>query len=53
MDEADYRSRLCRLLGNPIVYQLIVPLDSAGSLTPSRLATLTRRKVSTGERSPR
>jgi predicted transcriptional regulator len=34
-------------LGNPVVYQLIVLLDSQGPLTPSRLATLTGRSVST------
>jgi DNA-binding MarR family transcriptional regulator len=48
MEENRYReSRICRLLGNPIVYQVIVLLDSGGPLSPSRLADLTRRKVST------
>ena len=47
MDEKRYReSRLCRLLGNPIVYQLVVLLD-AGPLTPSKLAKLIGRQVST------
>jgi hypothetical protein len=39
MDEVDYRqSRICRLLGNPVVYQLIVLLEIGGSMTPSKLA---------------
>jgi predicted transcriptional regulator len=48
MEEKRYReSRLCRLLGNPIVYQLVLHLDANGPLTPSKLAKLTGRKVST------
>ena len=48
MDEKRYReSRLCRLLGNPVVYQLIVLLDAGGPLTPSKLAKLIGRRVST------
>lgn len=48
MDEKRYReSRLCRLLGNPIVYQLIVLLEVAGPTTPSKLAKLIGRHVST------
>jgi DNA-binding transcriptional ArsR family regulator len=48
MEEKRYReSRLCRLLGNPIVYQIILYLDCGGALTPSKLAKLTRRKIST------
>ena len=48
MDEKRYReSRLCRLLGNPIVYQLVVLLDAGGPLTPSKLAKLIGRQVST------
>jgi DNA-binding transcriptional ArsR family regulator len=48
MDEAHYReSRLCRLLGNPIVYQLVVLLKHRGALTPSMLAELTGRSVQT------
>src|SRR5438552_15051358 len=47
MDEKRYReSRLCRLLGNPIVYQLVVLLDD-GQLTLSKLAKLIGRQVST------
>ena len=48
MDEKRYReSRLCRLLGNPIVYQLVVTLEAGGPATPSKLAKLIGRHVST------
>jgi len=48
MDEKRYReSRLCRLLGNSIVYQLVVLLEAGGPLTPSKLAKLIGRQVST------
>ncbi len=48
MEEKRYReSRLCRLLGNPIVYQLILLLESSGPLTPSQMAQLIGRQVST------
>lgn len=48
MDEAKYReSRLCRLLGNPVVYQLVVLLDNGGPATPSALAKLAGRSVQT------
>ena len=48
MEEKRYReSRLCRLLGNPIVYQIVVLLDAGGPLTPSKLAKLIERQVST------
>jgi DNA-binding transcriptional ArsR family regulator len=48
MDEAHYReSRLCRLLGNPIVYQIVVLLNHRGALTPSMLSKLTGRSVQT------
>ena len=33
-------SRLCRLLGNPVVYQIVVLLDAGGPLTPSKLAKI-------------
>ena len=37
MDEKHYReSRLCRLLGNPIVYQMVTLLDAGGAMTPSK-----------------
>ena len=48
MEEARYReSRLCRLLGNPVIYQLVVLLDGSGPLTPSKLAKLIGRQIST------
>jgi DNA-binding transcriptional ArsR family regulator len=48
MEERRYReSRVCRLLSNPIVYQLVLLLDAGGPLTPSKLAKLIGRQVST------
>jgi DNA-binding transcriptional ArsR family regulator len=48
MDEIAYRqSRLCRLLGNPVVYQIVVLLDDGGATTPSALAKLAGRSVQT------
>lgn len=48
MDENEYRqSRLCRLLGNPVVYQLVVLLDNGGPTTPSGLAKLAGRSLQT------
>ena len=48
MDEIKYReSRVCRLLGNPVVYQLVLFLESGGPLTPSKLATIAGRSVQT------
>ena len=48
MDERRYReSRLCRLLGNPVVYQLVVLLEGGAALTPSKLAKFTGRSVAT------
>jgi predicted transcriptional regulator len=48
MKESNYReSRICRLLGNPVVYQLVVLLNSRGALTPSKLAKFTGRSVQT------
>jgi len=48
MEEKRYReSRLCRLLGNPTIYQLILLLDAGGPLTPSKLAKLLGRQIST------
>jgi hypothetical protein len=48
MDEVEYReSRLCRLLANPVVYQLVVLPDPGGPTTPSQLAKLAGRSVQT------
>ena len=48
MDEIKYReSRVCRLLGTPVVYQLVLFLESGGPLTPSKLAKSSGRSVQT------
>src|SRR5262250_2209729 len=48
MDETKYReSRVCRLLGNPVVYQLVLFLEGNGPLTPSKLAKIAGRSVQT------
>jgi predicted transcriptional regulator len=48
MEEAKYRgSRLCRLMGNPVVYQLVFLLGDNGPLTPSKLAKFAGRSVQT------
>jgi DNA-binding transcriptional ArsR family regulator len=46
--ESRYRqSRVCRLLGNPVVYQLVLFLEDGGPLTPSKLAKTAGRSVQT------
>ena len=51
MDENKYRqSRLCRLLGNPVVYQLVLLLEDSGPLTPSKLAKFAGRSIQTVSR---
>jgi alkylated DNA nucleotide flippase Atl1 len=48
MDETRYReSRLCRLFGNPVVYQMVVFLENGGASTPGKLAKLAGRSVQT------
>ena len=48
MDETRYReSRLCRQLGNPVVYQMVVLLENGGAFTPGNLAKLAGRSVQT------
>ncbi|MGH7775410.1 MAG: ArsR/SmtB family transcription factor [Candidatus Binatia bacterium] len=48
MEERRYReSRLCRLLGNPVVYRIVLLLAQRGQQTPSRLAKMTGRSVPT------
>jgi DNA-binding transcriptional ArsR family regulator len=48
MDETAYRqSRLCRLLGNPVIYQIVVLLNNGGPMTPTALAKLAGRSVQT------
>jgi DNA-binding transcriptional ArsR family regulator len=38
---------VCRLLGNPVVYQLVLFLENDAPLTPSKLAKITGRSVQT------
>jgi hypothetical protein len=48
MEEKRYReSRLCRLLGNPVIYQLVVLLGANAALTPTKLAKLRGRSIQT------
>ncbi len=48
MEETWYRaSRLCRLLGNPVAFQVILLLDREGALGPGEIARRVKRKVST------
>jgi len=48
MEEAWYRaSRLCRLLGNPVAFQVVVLLDRGGPLAPGEITRCVRRKLST------
>ncbi len=48
MEEAKFRgSRLCRLMGTPVVYQLVLLLGDNGPLTPSKLAKFAGRSVQT------
>ncbi len=48
MDEAWSRaSRVCRLLGNPVAFQIIVLLQHDGPLAPGEIARGLRRTVST------
>ncbi|MBI4525322.1 MAG: helix-turn-helix transcriptional regulator [Deltaproteobacteria bacterium] len=48
MKETRYReSRVCRVLGNPLAYGVIVKLLESGAQTPSQLASHIRRSVPT------
>jgi DNA-binding transcriptional ArsR family regulator len=48
VDETEYwESRLCRLLENPVVYQLVVLLNNGGAMTRSKLAKAVGRPVQT------
>jgi DNA-binding transcriptional ArsR family regulator len=48
LEENRYReSRLCRLLGNPVVYRIVILLNGEGPLTPAKLAEMTGRSVQT------
>ncbi len=46
MEEGRYReSRLCRVLGNPVAYSVIVKLLESGPASPSDLASFIGRSV--------
>jgi DNA-binding transcriptional ArsR family regulator len=48
MEEAWYRaSRLCRLLGNPVAFQVVLLLDRESPLAPREIAREVKRAVST------
>jgi DNA-binding transcriptional ArsR family regulator len=48
MEEAWYRaSRVCRILGNPIAFQILLALEREGPLTPGVLAQRVGRTVAT------
>ena len=48
MEETWYRaSRLCRLLGNPVAFQVILLLEQEGPLAPGEIAGRVQRKAST------
>jgi hypothetical protein len=48
MKESRYReSRLCRVLGNPVVYAMVAVLDEHGPLSPSAVATRAGRRLQT------
>lgn len=48
MRESRYReSRVCRILGNPVVYALVQLLDERGPLSPSTLAAAVHRRLQT------
>lgn len=48
MDEQWYRaSQLCRILGNPTAFQILLLLQREGPLTPGDMARRVGRKVST------
>ena len=48
MDESQYReSRVCRLMGNPVVYRIVALLEENGPLTPAALGEKTGRTVQT------
>lgn len=48
MPETPYRaSQICRILGNPKAYQILLELRRVGSATPSDLSAKVNRTVST------
>lgn len=48
MKESRYReSRLCRALGNPVVYAIVRLLHERGAMTPSTIAAGVNRRLQT------
>ncbi len=48
MRESRYReSRICRVLGNPVVYAVVRVLDERGPMSPSAIAQAVRRRIQT------
>jgi hypothetical protein len=48
LKESRYReSRLCRVLGNPVVYPMVQLLDERGPLSPLAVATRVSRRLQT------
>ncbi|HYB74605.1 MAG TPA: helix-turn-helix domain-containing protein [Candidatus Sulfotelmatobacter sp.] len=48
MMESRYReSRICRVLGNPVVYAIVRALDEGGPMSPSAIAGVVRRRIQT------
>jgi len=48
MRESRYReSRICRVLGNPVVYAIILLLEEQGPVSPSDIAKSVRRRLQT------
>jgi DNA-binding transcriptional ArsR family regulator len=48
VDETEYwKSRLCRLLANLVMYELVVLLNTGGAMTRSKLAKAAGRPVQT------
>jgi len=48
MRETSYRaSRVCRILGNPVVFAIVVELLERDGMTPSELSKKLRRSVQT------
>lgn len=48
MKESRYReSRVCRVLGNPVVYSIVQLLDEHGAMSPSAIAGAVGRRLQT------
>ena len=46
MEEKLYRqSRLCRLLGNPVVYSIVAALQEEEAMTPTQIVETVRRSL--------